>query len=80
MQSMSALYFSLLAAGLLHNFFHFMTVLSFHNVSKLPAFHLWDPCFLSPSFPSSKTTKKTKTLNVVVKKRQCFFKEHFNFT
>lgn len=56
--------------------FLFITLLSFQNVLKLPAFHLWDASVLSPS---AKTTKKLK-LNVVVKKRQWFLKEHLTLS
>lgn len=40
--------------------FLFITVLSFQNVSKLPAFHLWDACFPSPSFPHLNNQKNPK--------------------
>lgn len=43
--------------------FLFITVLSFQNVSKLLAFHLWDACFLSPFLPLSLTQNNQKNQN-----------------
>lgn len=76
-QTMSALcLFSLLSAHKLH---YFLLLYFLSKVYQLLAFHLWDACFLSPS-PWKQPKNKSKTLNVLMKKRECFLKKHFTFT